>query len=325
LSTQLADSDTQTAGFTRPLLLTPAQDRGGWLMGHAGLAALMLVTATSVVAVGLIFVFIIREAWPFFQAQGFGEAVSGTDWSPEAQGQERFGMLALIFGSLYVTAGALAIAVPVGILTAVLLSDMVSFRVRQGVKPIIEILAAIPSVAYGFFAVLVLAPLMQERFGLHTGANALNSAIMLAVMAVPTIVSVAEDSLWACGRELREASYACGATRAETLLKIVIPAAHNGIIAAIVLGMMRAIGETMLVWMASGNACQIPHPWYDLTQSVRTMTATVAGEMGETPKGSTHYHALFAVGLMLLTFSLVLNLLTEYLLHRARRSSGGHA
>ena len=167
--------------------------------------------------------------------------------------------------------------------------------------------------------------LMQKYLGLSTGTNALNSIIMLAVMAIPTIVSMAEDSLWAVGRELREASYACGATRAETLLKVVIPAAHNGIIAAIVLGMMRAIGETMLVWMASGNACQIPSPWWDLTQSVRTMTATIAGEMGETPRGSTHYHALFTVGLMLLTFSLALNLLTEYLLHKARRSAGGRA
>jgi phosphate transport system permease protein len=231
-------------------------------------------------------------------------------------------MLALIFGSLFVTAGALAVAVPIGVMTAVVLSDIVPFRVRQAVKPIIEILAAIPSVAYGFFAVLVLAPLMQKHLGLSTGTNALNSAVMLAIMAIPTIVSMAEDSLWAVGRELREASYACGATRAETLIKVVVPAAHNGIIAAIVLGMMRAIGETMLVWMASGNALQIPSPWWDMTQSVRTMTATIAGEMGETPKGSTHYHALFAVGLMLLTFSLALNLITEYLLRRAKRSAG---
>lgn len=323
--TQATHSKTTIAGFARPLLLSPARDWGGWLLGNVGRAVLLAITGTSVLAVLLIFVFIIREAWPFFQSQGLAEALGSTKWYPQAQGQAQFGMLALIFGSLYVTIGALAVAVPIGILTAVVLSDIVLFRVRQTVKPIIEILAAIPSVAYGFFAVLVLAPLMQEHLGLSTGTNALNSAVMLAIMAIPTIVSVAEDSLSAVGRELREASYACGATRAETLVKVVIPAAHNGIIAAVVLGMMRAIGETMLVWMASGNACQIPSPWWDLTQSVRTMTATIAGEMGETPKGSTHYHALFAVGLMLLTFSLVLNLVTEYLLHRARRSSGGHS
>ena len=308
--------------FTRPLLLTPAQDWAGWLLGKAGRALLWGITATSVLAVLLIFVFIIRQAVPFFQARGLGEALGGTKWYPTLD-QPQFGMLALIFGSLYVTAGALILAVPVGVLTAVVLSDIVPFRVRQAVKPVIEVLAAIPSVAYGFFAVLVLAPLMQKHLGLSTGTNALNSAIMLAIMAIPTIVSVAEDSLWAVGRELREASYACGATRAETLLKVVIPAAHSGVIAGIMLGMMRAIGETMLVWMASGNATQIPTPWWDLTQSVRTMTATIAGELGETPKDSIHYHALFAVGLMLLSFSFLLNLLTEHLLRRSRRAAGG--
>ena len=217
------------------------------------------------------------------------------------------------------------VAAPLGLMAAMLLSDIVSFRVRQAVKPIIELLAAIPSVAYGFFAALVLAPFLQQHLGLPSGANALNCILMLSVMAIPTIVSVAEDSLSSAGRELREASYACGATRAETLIKVVVPAAHNGIIAAVILGMMRAIGETMLVWMASGNATQVPTPWYDLTQSVRTMTATIAGEMGETPKDSQHYFALFAVGLMLLVFSLGLNLVTEYLLARVRKSSGGHA
>jgi len=282
----------------------------------------VVATGTSVLSVLLIFVFIFREALPFFRARGLGEALGGTGWYPTHQPAE-FGMLAMLFGSLYVTVGALVLAVPTGLLTAVVLSDIVPFHVRQAVKPIIEILAAIPSVAYGFFAVLVLAPWMQKHLGLTTGANALNSSVMLAIMAIPTIVSVAEDSLWAAGGDLREASYACGATRAETLLKVVIPAARNGIIAAVVLGMMRALGETMLVWMASGNACQIPSPWWDLTQSVRTMTATIAGEMGETPKGSVHYHALFAVGLMLLSFSFLLNLLTEHFLGRTRRTVGG--
>lgn len=322
--TQAAHSQTPAAGFTRPLLLTPAQDWGGWLLGKAGRALLVLITGTSIVAVLLIFVFILREAWPFIASHGLAEALGCTDWYPEDPGKPQFGMLALIFGSLYVTAGALIVAVPIGILAAMVLSDIVPFRVRQAVKPIIEILAAIPSVAFGFFAVLVLAPWMQTHLGLSTGTNALNSAVMLAIMAIPTIVSVAEDALSAVGRELREGSYACGATRAETLLKVVVPAAHNGIIAAIVLGMMRAIGETMLVWMASGNACHIPSPWWDLTQSVRTMTATIAGELAEVPKGSDHYHSLFVVGLVLLAFSLALNLVTEYLLRKAKRSSGEH-
>lgn len=319
-----AQSKPTTGQFTRPLLLTPAQDWLGWLFAKVGRAALLLVTGASVLAVLLIFVFIAREAWPFFQACGIGEALGTTGWYPTHE-PAQFGLLALIFGSVQVTIGALLLAVPVGILVAAVLSDIVPFRVRQTVKPIIELLAALPSVAYGFFAVAVLAPLMQEHLGLSTGTNALNSAMILAIMAIPTIVSVAEDSLTAAGRELREASYACGATRAETLIKVVIPAAHHGILAAVVLGTMRAIGETMAVWMASGNAAQIPSPWWDLTQSVRTMTATIAGEMSETPVGSVHREALFAVGLILLVMSLCMNLFTEYLLHRAKRSSGSHA
>jgi phosphate transport system permease protein len=312
------------AEFSRPLLLTRGQDWAGWLVRKAGRFVLLAITATSILAVGLILVFIAREAWPFLRDRSLGEALGSTQWYPQAAGgREQFGMLALVFGSLYVTAGAMVLAVPTGILAAVVLSDIAPFSVRQAVKPIIELLAAIPSVAYGFFAVLVLAPLLQDRLGLTTGTNALNASVMLAIMAIPTIVSVAEDSLWAVGRELREASYACGATRAETLVKVVIPAAHNGIFAAVILGMMRAIGETMLVWMASGNACRIPSPWWDLTQSVRTMTATIAGEMGETPKGSVHYSALFVVGLMLLAVSMGANLVTEVLLLRARRCSGG--
>ena len=182
---------------------------------------------------------------------------------------------------------------------------------RQAVKPVIEILAAIPSVAYGFFAVLVLAPWLQKHFGFPTGTNALNASLLLSIMALPTIISVAEDSI-----------SATGATRFETMFKVVIPAGHSGIIAAIVLGMMRAIGETMVVWMASGNATQIPHPWWDLSQSVRTMTATIAGDMGETEKGSPHYRALFAIGLLLLVMTFLLNIVSEYFLTRAKKSMG---
>jgi phosphate transport system permease protein len=245
----------------------------------------------------------------------------GAEWYPEAE-SPKFGAMALIIGSLYVTFAALLFSVPVGILAAVFLSDIISFKVRDFVKPVIEILAAIPSVAYGFFAVLILAPWMQKEFGFSTGTNALNASLILAVMALPTIISIAEDSISAVGRELREASYSCGATRMETVFKVVIPAAHSGIIAAIILGMMRAIGETMVVWMASGNANQIPHPWWDLSQSIRTMTATIAGEMGETVKNSAHYRALFAVGVVLLVLTFFLNVISEYFLTRAKRTLG---
>jgi phosphate transport system permease protein len=230
----------------------------------------------------------------------------------------------LLAGSGYVTIVSIIFAVPLGILAAVFLSDIISMRIRSIVKPIIEILAAIPSVAYGFFAVMVLAPWMQNKFGFSTGTNALNASLILAVMALPTIISVSEDSISAMGRELREASYSLGATRMETIFKVIIPAAHSGIIAAIVLGMMRAIGETMVVWMASGNAAQIPHPWWDLSQSIRTLTATIAGDMGETAKGSPHYEALFAVGLLLLIITLCLNIISEYFLMQAKKAGGKH-
>jgi len=247
------------------------------------------------------------------QLIGFGAGVLASTMVynslKNSTGEEGIAVLSMVF------------AVPTGILAAVFLSDIVSFRVQNIVKPVIELLAAIPSVAYGFFAVMVLAPWMQNKAGFNTGVNALNAGIVLAVMALPTIVSVAQDSISAVGRELREASYGLGATRMETIFKVVIPAAHSGIIAAIILGMMRAVGETMVVWMASGNASQIPHPWWDLSQSIRTMTATIAGDMGETAKGSDHYRSLFTIGLFLLIMTLCLNLFSEYFLTQAAKKS----
>ncbi len=308
--------------FKQPLVLTFGQDIKGFLFRHLGRLALFLLTCTSVLVVFLIFLFVILEAFPFLGKFSIVEFLTSTAWYPEAHGEPEFGALALIVGSVYVTLAALIFSVPIGVLAAVFLSDIVPFRIRNIIKPVIEILAAIPSVAYGFFAVLVLAPWLQKYFGFATGTNALNASLLLSIMALPTIISVAEDSISATGRELREASYGLGATRFETTFKVVIPAAHSGIIAAIVLGMMRAIGETMVVWMASGNASQIPHPWWDMSQSVRTMTASIAGEMGETVKGSDHYRALFAIGLLLLVMTLMLNLVSEYFLTRARKSLG---
>jgi phosphate transport system permease protein len=324
---------TAAVFFDQPLLFTSRENLRGFLLNALGRFLLLGVGATSVVAVFLIFFFIFREGALFFSGEEaahgaasglwarMGELLGGTRWYPEADAPE-YGAGAIVLGSIYVTFGSLLLAVPMGLLAAICLSDIVPFRVRQVVKPVVELLAAIPSVAYGFFAILVLAPWMQEHFHLSTGANALNASIMLAIMAIPTIVSVSEDSLSALGRELREASYALGATRAETLLRVIMPAARNGIFAAIILGMMRAIGETMVVWMASGNAAQVPAPWWNLTVSVRTLTATVAGEMGETVKGSMHYHSLFALGLVLLLFTFLLNLVSEFFLRRAKRAEG---
>ena len=311
-----------TAAFDRPLQLTPSQDLRGYVISRAGRLALLGLTSASVLAVVMIFVFIIIKAVPFLTDAKAAEFLTSTRWYP-ADRDPVFGALSILFGSVLVTAVAILLAVPVALLAAVFLSDIASFRFRQLAKPVIEILAAIPSVAYGFFALLVLAPWLQEHWGLPTGTNALNASMVLAVMAVPTIVSIAEDALWAAGRELREGAYALGATRAEVLVKVVIPAAHSGIIAAVILGIMRAIGETMLVLMASGMAAQIPTPWWDLTAAIRTLTATIAQEMGETAHGTLHYHTLFALGLLLLAMTFALNLISEHLLKRSRRAAGG--
>jgi len=309
------------ADSRRPLVLTPGEDLRGYVLSHLGRAALFVTTCTSVLAVLLILLFVIYRSLAFVSGYSVVDFLTSSGWRPTAEPPE-FGALAILVGSLYVSFAALVFAVPVGILAAVFLSDILSWRARNVVKPIVEILAAIPSVAYGFFAVLVLAPWMQKRFGFSTGTNALNASIILAIMALPTIISVAEDSISALGRELREASYSCGATRMETMIKVVIPAAHSGIIAAVVLGMMRAIGETMVVWMASGNATQIPHPWWDLSQSIRTMTATIAGEIGEAPEGFQHRSALFAIGVLLLILTFSLNVVSEYFLARAKKAAG---
>jgi len=308
--------------FDRPLLCTAAQDLRGYVARLAGRGLLLAVTSSSVLAVGLILVFIVKEAWPFFLSGHAAQLLTRTGWHPQTAPYE-FGGLSLMAGSVYVTVTAALVAVPLGLAVAVFLSDICSFGLRQVVKPVIEVLAAIPSVAYGFFAILVLAPWMQRHLGFATGTNVLNASLLLAIMAVPTVVSISEDALTAVGRELREGAYALGATRAEAVVKVVIPAAHSGIIAAVILGIMRAVGETMVVWMASGNASQIPAPWWDLSQSVRTLTATIAGDMGETEHGSVHYHALFALGLVLLAVTLVLNLVSEYFLRQAKKARRG--
>jgi phosphate transport system permease protein len=316
--------------FARPLRLTVKEDLRGVVAAQVGYALLFLTTSVSVLAVFLIFFFVIHESIPFLFKGGFTESLlrirellASTQWYPQREVNPEFGALSIIVGSLYVTVCSLAMAVPIGLLVAIFLSDIAPFGHRQICKPIIEILAAIPSVAYGVFAVMVVAPWMQNKLGFSTGTNALNASLILSVMALPTIISVAEDALSAVGRETREASYALGATRAETMMKVVLPAAHSGIVAAVILGMMRAIGETMVVWMASGNASRIPSPWWDLSQAVRTMTATIAGELGEVPKNTDHYYVLFAIGLLLLVFTFAMNMTSEYFMTQFKKLVGG--
>ena len=389
MATDATLSTRRRTGSPRELLLSRRATRLRWLVSMAGQALLLLLTCSSVLAVLFIFYFIARDAFPFFTAQGFKEFFASIAWYPSAT-PPSFGAAAIFYGSLIVTVGAAAVAVPLGIAAAVCLSDILPFGLRQACKPVIEILAAIPSVAYGFFALAIFAPLLQNRGGtvlatlwwliasplvaltvfvlsdllsgwfpkpwhaigrialfalltivaggmlfavggyfsrlqIDSGTNALNVAVILGIMALPTVVSVSEDALQAVGRDLREGSYALGATRAETLLRVVIPAASSGIAAAVILGVMRAIGETMVVWMASGNSARIPSPWYNLLEPVRTLTATIAGDMGEADQmtGSSRYHVLFAMALCLLVISFVLNLLSEWAVTRTRKRLRG--
>jgi len=381
-------SQQAAAATASSLVLSKRASRRKRLGSLAGQGLLLLLTSASVFAVLFIFYFIAKDALPFFSLRSLGEFLTSTEWYPSGS-PPAFGTAAIIVGSGLVTLGAVVVAVPLGVSAAVCLSDVLPFRFRQSVKPVIEVLAAIPSVAYGFFALVVFAPYLQLQGGkvlawgawlalappaalgayvlsdlltakvaedrrrvmrsavmmaaavillglvavlsrwlsgleIVSGTNALNVSIILGIMAVPTITSVSEDALQAVGRDLREGSYALGATRAETLMRVVIPAAASGIIAAVILGVMRAVGETMVVWMASGNAAQIPDPWYNFLEPVRTLTATIAGDMGEADHvtGSARYSVLFAMALFLLVISFVMNMVSEAITRRIRRMRG---
>jgi phosphate transport system permease protein len=208
------------------------------------------------------------------------------------------------------------IAVPLGIFTAAYLSELAPKKLQMFLKPIIEMLAAIPSVAIGFLGIVLVGPGLANIFGIQNGLNALNGSILLAVMALPTIVTISEDAINAVPKSHREASLALGANKWETLFKVTIPAALPGLIAAVMLGLGRALGETMTVLMATGNSAAIPTGFLD---SVRTITATIAIELGEVPYQTTHYFALFAIAALLFMITLVVNLLGEYFANRLRK------
>lgn len=311
-------------GNERSMVLSRAAMARRRALGALGRGTLLAVTSVAALAVLAIIVFIARDALPFFGRTGALAFFLSADWYP-AHEPPQFGAAAIFAGSFLVTGAAILMAVPLGILAALCMSDILPFVARQILKPVVEMLAAVPSVVYGFFALTVVAPMMQDALGIPSGVNALTASVILGVMALPTIVSVSEDALQAAGRELREGSYALGATRAETLFRVVLPAAAGGVFSAALLGIMRALGETMVVWMASGNAAQIPKPWFNLLAPVRTLTATIAGDMGEADQmtGSAHYHVLFAMGLCLLLFSFGSNLAGEWIVARQRRRMRG--
>ena len=363
------------------------------VMFFIGRTALLLITAIPTLAIVFILFFIVKEALPFFgNLAHVGEFFTSANWAPAKDGNPAFGALSIFYGTLMVTLGACAIAVPLGISVAVCLSEIVSGRLAGIFKPIVELLAAIPSVVYGFFALVVFAPIMQNYGGalisfmilfaglplalllalpisdsianrifspknlrliflikvvtvicfaalpfllahkvfsveINSGTNALNVSIILAIMAMPTIVSISQDALSAVGRDMREGSLALGGTRFETIFKVILPCAKSGIAVAVILGFMRVMGETMVVWMASGNSLKIPEPFYNFLEPVRTLTATIAGEMGEADQstGSDRYHVLFAMSLCLLLAGLAMNAASQWIGGGMKRKGGKSA
>jgi phosphate transport system permease protein len=269
---------------------------------------------SSILIVLLIFVFLGREGVPFLHNPGAGELVNAR-WNPVSFEKPAYGIVPLVTGSLLVTGLAIVIALPFGVFAAIYIAEIAAPAEREILKPFIELLAGIPSVVMGFFGLVVLAPFVKKVFHLNTGLTALTGAILLALMAIPTIISISEDAIRSVPKSFKEASLALGASRLQTIFRVTVPAALSGIVAAVMLGIGRVIGETMAVMMVTGNAAIITS---NPLQSVRTMTATIAAEMGEVPFGSAHYQALFCIGIVLLLFTFGLNLLAQRVLKKYR-------
>lgn len=270
---------------------------------------------TAVIFIILILVFLMIEGLPFFFEGDGVDFFTGDVWDPSSPNVPRYGILPMVLGTFLVTLGAIAIALPIGIGCSIYLAEIAHPKIRETLKPVIEILAGIPSVVYGFFALVILSTWIDNFLNSTTRLNALTGSIMLAVMMLPIIISLSEDAIRSVPQEMKEASLALGLSKWDTIRGVVIPAALSGITAAVILGVARAIGETMTVLMATGNAPVIS---FDMLSSMRTMTATIAIEMGEVPFGSTHYHSLFAVGIVLFAITFIVNFIADRVMKRFR-------
>jgi phosphate transport system permease protein len=274
---------------------------------------------SAIIFVVLIFAFLLREGVPaLFEISP--ERLLGRLWYPTFN---IFGILPLILGSLLVTLGAVVISLPLGVATAIYIRELAPPWARDILKPLIEVLAGIPSVVLGFLGMIVVAPLIRQYLGVPTGLTAFSGSLMLAYMALPTIISIAEDAIDAVPKEARDASFALGATHWQTVWHVVLPNAQSGIIIAIMLGIGRAIGETMAVMMITGNAARMPLGLDAFFRPVRTMTATIAAEMGEVAQGSTHYHVLFTVGIVLFLITFLVNAVASMVTIKGTPRRGG--
>ncbi len=277
---------------------------------------LAIIAATSFLALGGIMLFLFHEGLPIFSVYSFWDFISGMYWYPTEE-PPTLGILPLLAGSLSVTIIASIIAIPLGVLTAIYLAELAKPNVRRIIKPILELLAALPSVVIGFFGMVIVAPYLQNTFGIATGLNLFNASLMLAFMSVPTIASIAEDALYAVPNSLREASLALGATHLESISKVIVPSALSGIGTACILGMSRTIGETMVVLMVAGGAPILPTSIFD---PVRPMPSSIAAEMAEAPFRGEHYYALFAIGIMLFLFTFAFNLLAYHITEKHKQN-----
>ncbi|MBI2095539.1 MAG: phosphate ABC transporter permease subunit PstC [Candidatus Omnitrophica bacterium] len=278
-------------------------------------AAVKASGLASIFIVALIFYFLLREGIGLFQAYRLPDFLAGKNWYPISDPPE-FGILPLIFGTLLVTLGAAAISVPLGVAAAIYIAEVAPSRLKEFLKSGVELLAAIPSVVLGFIGMVTVVPWIKTAFGVPTGLTALAGSVILAFMAMPTIVSIAEDAIHSVPKNYKEGAYALGATKWQTIYRVVIPAASSGIVAAVMLGIGRVVGETMAVMMVTGNSASM---WRGILFPVRTLTATVAAEMGETVQGSEHYFALFAIGVALFLMTFVINMTADMVLHRKRK------
>ena len=274
------------------------------------------VGMVSLGILALIMIFLFMEGLPIFKTVSVKDFLFGKFWYPTSDPPD-FGILSMIVGSGLVTLVSSVIAVPLGVMTAIYLAEIAGPKTREIVKPVVELLAALPSVVIGFFGMVIFAPFLQETFDIATGLNLFNAALMLAFMAVPTITSLSEDAIFRVPADLKEASLALGATHWETLYRVTIPSSLSGVSTAVILGMSRAMGETMVVLMVAGGAAMIPN---SIFSPVRPMPSTIAAEMAEAAFRGIHYHSLFAIGMVLFVFTLLFNIAADFIAHKYKQT-----
>jgi phosphate transport system permease protein len=275
----------------------------------------LIVATASVTVLIMITLFLFVEGLPILGKVSVKDFVFGQYWYPTSDPPD-FGIFPLIVGSLAVTFLSALMSIPLGVMTALYLAEIASPRIREWAKPMVELLAALPSVVIGFFGMVVVAPFLQDVFGIATGLNLFNAAVMLAFMSIPTICSISEDAIYGVPSNLKEASLALGATHLETLVRVVLPASISGISTAVILGMSRAIGETMVVLMVAGGAAMVPT---SIFSPVRPLPASIAAEMAEAPYHGDHYYALFATGIVLFIFTFIFNIIADHIAHKYRQ------